>query len=98
VLGGDDVNRAEGAVTQVASSARRASNSTTMAGLARFGLAARAFVYLVVGWLAIQIARGHGGHQANQRGALGDIAQHSYGIVLRCGSWLSVSPPTPSGV
>ncbi|MGI8878925.1 MAG: DUF1206 domain-containing protein [Jatrophihabitans sp.] len=53
-----------------------------MAGLARFGLAARAFVYLVIGWLAIQIARGHGSHQANQRGALGDIAQHSYGIVL----------------
>ena len=53
-----------------------------MAGLARFGLASRAFVYLVVGWLAIQIARGHGGHQANQRGALGDIAQHPYGIVL----------------
>jgi len=53
-----------------------------MAGLARFGLAARAFVYLVIGWLAIQIARGHGSHQANQRGALADIAQHSYGIVL----------------
>lgn len=69
-------------MTQVGSTARRASNSKTMAGLARFGLAARAFVYLVIGWLAIQIARGHGSHQANQRGALGDIAQQSYGIVL----------------
>lgn len=50
--------------------------------MARFGLAARAFVYLVIGWLAVQIARGHGSHQANQRGALSDIAQHSYGLVL----------------
>jgi hypothetical protein len=63
-------------------SARRASNSQTMAVLARFGLAARAFVYLVIGLLAVQIARGHGNHEANQRGALADIAQHSYGIVL----------------
>jgi len=69
-------------MTQVGSAARRASNSKTMAGLARFGLAARAFVYLVIGWLAIQIARGHGSRQANQRGALSDIAQQSYGIVL----------------
>lgn len=53
-----------------------------MAGLARFGLAARAFVYVVIGWLAAQIARGHSSHEANQRGALADIAQHSYGIVL----------------
>jgi hypothetical protein len=50
--------------------------------LARFGLAARAFVYLVIGWLAIQIAIGHGNHEANQRGALADVAQHSFGVVL----------------
>lgn len=67
-----------GAVT----SARRASHGQTMRSLARFGLAARAFVYVVIGLLAVQIARGHGNHQANQRGALGDIAQHSYGIAL----------------
>ncbi len=53
-----------------------------MSGLARFGLAARAFVYVVIGWLAVQIARGHGSHEANQRGALADIAQHSFGIAL----------------
>lgn len=69
-------------MARIASSARRASQSEAMTVLARFGLAARAFVYLVIGWLAVQIARGHGNHQANQRGALGDIAQHSYGIVL----------------
>jgi Domain of Unknown Function (DUF1206) len=53
-----------------------------MMGLARFGLAARGFVYLVLGWLAVQIARGHGRHQANARGALADIARQSYGIAL----------------
>ncbi len=69
-------------MARVAATARRASNSEAMSVLARFGLAARAFVYLVIGWLAVQIARGHGSQQANQRGALSDIAQHSYGIVL----------------
>jgi hypothetical protein len=64
------------------SSARRASDSPAMAGAARLGLAARAFVYLVIGWLAIQIALGHRTQQANQKGALADIAQHSGGVVL----------------
>ncbi|MHB8450645.1 MAG: DUF1206 domain-containing protein [Mycobacteriales bacterium] len=53
-----------------------------MAALARFGLAARGFVYIVVGWLAIQIARGHGKHQANSRGAFAEIARQSYGSTL----------------
>lgn len=66
----------------VARAARQASKSKSMAGVARFGLAARAFVYLVIGWLAVQIARGQRGPQANQRGAVADIAQHSYGLVL----------------
>jgi hypothetical protein len=50
--------------------------------MARFGLAARGFVYVVLGWIAIQIARGGSQHQANARGALGDIAQQSFGIAL----------------
>ncbi|MEO6886420.1 MAG: DUF1206 domain-containing protein [Jatrophihabitantaceae bacterium] len=66
----------------VISSARRAVHSPALTGLARFGLTARAFVYLVIGWLAVQIARGHGNHQANQKGALADIAQHSGGVAL----------------
>lgn len=66
----------------VASTARRVSDSPAMAGLARFGLAARAFIYLVIGWLAIQIALGHGSQQANQRGAVSAVAQHSFGKLL----------------
>lgn len=69
-------------MAQVTSPARRVAHSRSLAGLARFGLSARAFVYLVIGWLAVQIARGHGNHQANQKGALADIAQHSGGVAL----------------
>lgn len=69
-------------MTQVAVSARRASNGQGMAGLARFGLGARAFVYVVIGWLAIQIALGHRTHQANQRGALAEVAQNTAGLVV----------------
>jgi hypothetical protein len=64
------------------SSARKASNSSAMEGLARFGLAARAFVYVVIGWLAVQIALGHGHQQANQRGAVAAVAQHPFGKLL----------------
>jgi hypothetical protein len=69
-------------MSNAAVTARQAANSNTMAGLARFGLSARAFIYLMIGWLAIQIARGNGGQEANQRGAIADIAQHSFGIVV----------------
>ncbi len=69
-------------MTNVVVSARHTSHNPAMKGAARFGLASRAFVYIVIGWLAIQIARGHSSHEANQRGALADIATHSYGIVL----------------
>jgi hypothetical protein len=53
-----------------------------MTGLARFGLASRGFVYVVLGWLAIQIARGHSRHEANARGALAEIAHEPFGRVL----------------
>lgn len=69
-------------MAQVTSSARRAAHGRAIAGLARFGLSARAFVYLVIGWLAVQIARGNSDHQANQKGALADIAQQSGGVAL----------------
>lgn len=69
-------------MTQVSVSTGRASTRQTVAGLARFGLAARAFVYVVIGWLAIQIALGHRAPQANQRGALAEVAQSTGGLVV----------------
>ena len=53
-----------------------------MAGVARLGLTARATVYLLIGWLAVQIALGHRSQEADQRGAVAEIAQQSYGLVL----------------
>lgn len=64
-------------MTQVDSAKR-----SGVAGLARYGLATRAFTYLVIAWLALQIALGHRTHQANQRGALAEIAQTTRGLVL----------------
>jgi hypothetical protein len=69
-------------MTAITASARGASSSSAMKGAARFGLASRAFVYVVIGWLAVQIARGHGSHEANSRGALAEIAQQPFGVVL----------------
>ncbi|MFL6099439.1 MAG: DUF1206 domain-containing protein [Actinomycetales bacterium] len=69
-------------MTEIAGTARRASNGTAMNVLARFGLACRGFVYVVIGWLAFQVALGHGQHQANQTGALAAVAQHSFGELL----------------
>jgi Domain of Unknown Function (DUF1206) len=62
--------------------ARNLADSPLMTGIARFGLASRGFVYLVLGWLAIQIARRHAHHEANARGALAEIARESYGRAL----------------
>jgi hypothetical protein len=66
----------------VTASARQASDSTAMAAAARFGLGARAFVYLVIGWLAVQIALGQSSEPANQKGALAEVARQSFGSVL----------------
>jgi Domain of Unknown Function (DUF1206) len=62
--------------------AERASDSRAMEVAARLGLGARAFVYLVIGWLAVQIALGRSTEQANQKGAIADIANRSFGVVL----------------
>jgi hypothetical protein len=69
-------------MTDAVTSARSVARSPVMSGTARFGLAARAFIYLVIGWLAFQIALGHRTQQANQKGALAEVGQHAYGLVL----------------
>ena len=70
-------------MTQVATPARHAAHSSGMDALARFGLAARAVVYVLIGWLGFQIALGDSSHQANARGALAEVvAQGGLGLVL----------------
>jgi hypothetical protein len=53
-----------------------------MRGLARAGLVARGLNYLLVGSLAIQIALGSGGTQADTTGALRAVARHPGGFVV----------------
>ena len=53
-----------------------------MRGLARAGLVARGVNYLLVGSLAVQIALGSGGKQADTTGALRAVAGHPGGIVV----------------
>lgn len=54
--------------------------SRAMEVLGRVGLAARGAMYIVIGWIAILIAFGHSGHQANNRGALQLVAATSIGV------------------
>jgi hypothetical protein len=49
---------------------------------ARTGFAARALVYGLLGFLVIELARGHSGTPANQKGALQTVAHQPFGTVL----------------
>ena len=53
-----------------AHTARRTADSPAVRFLARAGLVARGVMYMVIGGLAVQIAFGHSGQQADQTGAL----------------------------
>lgn len=61
---------------------RRTGNSGLLDGLARLGLAARGLVYVIVGWLAIQVALGGGDRQTDRTGALNAIAAKPFGRLL----------------
>jgi hypothetical protein len=61
--------------------AETAANSTPMSWLARIGLAARGVVYLVMGWLAVLVAKGSGAN-VDQRGALTEVLAAPFGTTL----------------
>jgi Domain of Unknown Function (DUF1206) len=67
--------------SRASSRARRASDSPPARALARFGLAARGVIYILIGWLAIELAIGHSSQQPSQEGALHLLAGKSYGLV-----------------
>ena len=66
---------------------RRASSSRGMELLARTGLAARGVMYVIIGWIAVQIAFGHSGTEADRSGAVHLIAKTPFGSVAL---WLLV--------
>ncbi|MGA2824929.1 MAG: DUF1206 domain-containing protein, partial [Streptosporangiaceae bacterium] len=55
--------------------------------LARAGLAARGVIYVIIGWIAVQIAFGHSGQQADRTGALHLLGGNRFGEVTL---WLLV--------
>ncbi len=62
--------------------ARHASDSPAARGLARAGLTARGVLYILIGWVAVLVALGQSGHQADQQGALQLLASQPSGVFL----------------
>jgi hypothetical protein len=62
--------------------ARNAASSRWMTVLARLGYAIKGVVYLIIGWLAVQLAIGAGGKATDQRGALQTIYEQPFGKFL----------------
>src|SRR3954451_5978661 len=61
-----------------ASAADRAGDSDGLENLARVGLLAYGLVHVLVAWLALQLAWGGGGGEADQSGALGTLARQPF--------------------
>ena len=70
------------------SAGHRAADSSAVRWLARAGLAARGVLYVLVGWVALQVAFGHSSQQADRTGALQQISSTPVGGVLL---WLLVA-------
>jgi hypothetical protein len=68
--------------TRASASARRASDSRPAQFLARAGLTARGVIYILIGWVAVQLALGQTSGEADQRGALQLLARQPFGLVL----------------
>lgn len=64
------------------SSARQAARSEPVKKAARVGLFAYGITHLLIAWLALQIAFGSGGQEADQAGAFQTLAQQPFGKVL----------------
>ncbi len=69
------------------STGRRAANSTGMRWLARAGLVARGIMYVLIGWIAVEVAFDHSRQQADRTGALHAIGATPVGGILL---WLLV--------
>ena len=60
---------------------RRAAASAPMRFLARAGFFARGLMYIVIGWIALQVAFGKTGQQADRTGALHELSGKPFGAV-----------------
>ena len=67
---------------------RKAANSQAMRFLDRVGLVARGIMYMIIGWIAAEVAFGHSGQEADRTGALHAIAATPVGGIAL---WLLVA-------
>ncbi|GII60710.1 membrane protein [Sphaerisporangium krabiense] len=76
------MNSVASAGNQARGTARQVTNSRTFDRLARFGLACRGALYALIGILALQIAFGGGGKEADKTGAVRTVAEQPFGTAL----------------
>src|SRR3954453_6731788 len=74
--------RRTGPMTDAAGTARQVAKSEPVKAGARIGLVAYGITYLLVGWLALQVAFGGSDEQTDQSGAFQAIAAEPFGRVL----------------
>lgn len=66
----------------VALSAHQAKNSRIVLGLGRAGMACYGLVHLIVAYLALRVAFGDSGQQADQKGAVQEVGSTSFGTFV----------------
>lgn len=66
----------------VAVSAHRAKNSKLVQGLGRAGMVCYGLVHVIVAYLAVRVAFGEAGEQADQNGAIQEIGSTGFGAVM----------------
>lgn len=69
-------------VSNAGNTARRAARSDLITRIGRVGLVAYGVVNLLIAFLAIQVAIGTGGEQANKNGALSQVADEPFGQAM----------------
>jgi hypothetical protein len=66
----------------VASQAHRAKNSKVAQGLGRAGMVCYGIVHVIVAYLAVRVAFGDSGEQADQKGAVQEVGSGAFGAVM----------------
>ena len=77
----DEAQSATG-TTGTTGTTSRAGDSNALENLARVGLLAYGLVHVLVAWLALQLAWGGGGGEADQSGAMATVARQPFGKPL----------------
>ena len=93
--------------TRVTNSARVAKNARVVHFVVRLGFAASGLIHILIGYIAIRVATGAGGSEADQSGALAQVASTPGGVFVlwvaaiglaALGLWLLISAFIDPGV